>query len=76
MENKIIMAEKKEINIHTLTTDEIELLAWFRLLDERNQLKVIGKVEHMVKEETTKDINNKANNIFVQISNIKRKSNI
>ena len=76
MENKIVMVEKEELNIHTLTDDEIELLAWFRLLDERNQLKAISKVENMAKEEVTKDINNKAHNMFIQISNIKKKSNI
>lgn len=76
MKDKIVMVEKKELNIHTLTNDEIELLAWFRLLDERNQLKAISRVENMAKEEVTKDINNKAHNIFIQISNIKRKSNI
>lgn len=76
MENKIVMIEKKELNIHTLSNDEIELLAWFRLLDERNQLKAIAKIENMAKEKATKDINNKAHNIFIQISNIKRKSNI
>lgn len=76
MESKIVMIEKKEINIHTLTNDEIELLAWFRLLDEKNQLKAISRVENMAKERATKDINDKAHNIIIQISNIKRKSNI
>lgn len=42
----------------------------------KNQLKAISRVEHMAKERVTKDINDKAHNIIIQISNIKRKSNI
>lgn len=70
MENKIVMVEKKELNIHTLTNDEIELLAWFRLLDERNQLKAIGKIEHMVKDKFFNCVCNTTIQITITKTNI------
>lgn len=70
MENKIVMVEKKELNIHTLTNDEIELLAWSRLLDERNQLKAIGKIEHMVKDKFSNCVCNTTIQIAITKTNI------
>lgn len=68
MENKIVMIEKKELNIHTLSNDEIELLAWFRLLDERSQLKAIGKIEHMVKDKISNCVCNATVQVIIKKS--------
>lgn len=70
MENKIVMIENKELNIHTLSNDEIELLAWFRLLDERSQLKAIGKIEHMVKDKISNCVCNTTVQVTIKKANI------
>ena len=70
MENKIVMVEKEKLNIHNLTDDEIELLAWFRLLDERNQLKAIGKIELMVKDKFSNGVCNATIQVTIERSNI------